>query len=286
MELPVILAGPLLRRVETNLVSVWVALKEAASSVKLSLWEGGGIKAGEKPALVSGPDPAAQTLRIGQQLHVAVVTLKLSADQALQPDRTYSYDLSLQTASGTHTLKSLGLLRDDPPTPGLNMKHLALGFEADVLPTFALPPRNLTDLRVVHGSCRRSNAALMDGLAWADDFLTRDDGYKDPLKRPHQLFLTGDQIYADDVGRVQLHMQMELGKQLFPGIEQLPVKRDPVSQAISRFPADRPHFPPGQRLKLILNTARMTSKDGHSHLMSFAEFLRDVFDGLEPRGLG
>ena len=150
------LAGPLLRRVETNLVSVWVALKEAASSVKLSLWEGGSIKAGEKPALVSGPDPAPQTLRIGQQLHVVVVTLKLSTGQALQPDRTYSYDLSLQTASGTHTLKSLGLLRDDPPTPGLNMKHLALGFEADLLPTFALPPRNLTDLRVVHGSCRRS----------------------------------------------------------------------------------------------------------------------------------
>jgi hypothetical protein len=266
------LAGPLLRRIETNLVSVWVALKEAASSVKLSLWEGGSIKAGEKPALVSGPDPAAQTLRIGQQLHVVVVTLKLSLGQALQPDRTYSYDLSLQTASGTHTLKSLGLLRDDPPTPGPNMKHLALGFEPDVLPTFALPPRNLTDLRVVHGSCRRASASLMDGLAWADDFLSRDNAYKDPLKRPHQLFLTGDQIYADDVGRVHLHMQMELGKQLFPGIEQLPVKRDPVSQAITRFPADKPHFPPGQRFKLILNTARMTSKDGHSHLMSFAEF--------------
>ena len=111
------LAGPLLRRVETNLVSAWVALKEAASSVKLSLWEGGGIKAGKKPALVSGPDPAAQTLRIGQQLHVAVVTLKLSADQALQPDRTYSYDLSLQTASGTHTLKlsvSCGMTRPRP----------------------------------------------------------------------------------------------------------------------------------------------------------------------------
>ena len=58
------LAGPLLRRIETNLVSVWVALKEAASNVKLSLWEGGSVKAGEKPALVTGPDPAAQTLRM------------------------------------------------------------------------------------------------------------------------------------------------------------------------------------------------------------------------------
>jgi hypothetical protein len=270
MNLPLMLAGPLLRRVEPNLVSVWIALTESAS-IKLSLWEGGEIRAGEKAPLVSGPDPAAQTLRIGQQLHVAVVTLKLSLGNTLQPDRTYSYDLSIQTASGTHTLKSLGLLANDPVTLGLNMKHLALGFETDVLPTFALPPRNLIDLRVVHGSCRRSNATLMDGLAWADDFLSRGEAYKDPLKRPHQMFLTGDQIYADDVGRVQLHMLMELGKQLFPGIEQLPLKRDPVSQA-TRAPADRAHFPPGQRLKLTLNTARMTSKDGHSHLIAFAEF--------------
>src|SRR5678815_1644092 len=217
MNLPLMLAGPLLRRVEANLVSVWIALKEAGS-VKLSLWVGGEIKAGEKEPTVSGPDPAAQTLRVGPQLHVVVVTLKLSLGNALLPDRTYSYDLSIQTASGTHTLKSLDLLQNDPlnATPdAASTKHLALGFEPDVLPTFATPPSQLTDLRVVHGSCRRSNATLMDGLAWADDFLTRGDAYKDPLKRPHQIFLTGDQIYADDVGRVQLHMLMKLGDSLF-----------------------------------------------------------------------
>jgi hypothetical protein len=91
MNLPLMLAGPLLRRVEANLVSVWIALKEAGS-VKLSLWVGGEIKAGEKEPTVSGPDPAAQTLRVGPQLHVVVVTLKLSLGNALLPDRTYSYD--------------------------------------------------------------------------------------------------------------------------------------------------------------------------------------------------
>jgi hypothetical protein len=87
MNLPLMLAGPLLRRVEPNLVSVWVALKESAR-IKLSLWEGGAIKAGEKKPSVSVPDSAAQTLRIGQQLHMLVVTLKLSAvpiGKTLQP---------------------------------------------------------------------------------------------------------------------------------------------------------------------------------------------------------
>jgi len=296
------LAGPMLRRIELNLMSVWVALKEPAS-VKLSLWEGGGIKAGEKEPFASGPDPAAQTLRIGQQLHVVVVTLKLSSGKTLQPERTYSYDLTLQTASGTQTLKSLGLLQNDPlnATPdSASTKHLALGFETEVLPTFALPPSKLTDLRVAHGSCRRANAALMDGLAWGDDLLSRDNAYKDPLKRPHQLFLTGDQIYADDVARVQLHMMIQLGNELFgipaaegkkQGIEQLPVKRDPVSQAVTRFPADLLHFPIGQRQKLILNAARMTTGDGESHLMSLAEFCamylmgwsRAVWDEFPPK---
>ena len=39
MDLPLILAGPILRRIEPNLVSVWLALSEAAS-VQLTLWEG------------------------------------------------------------------------------------------------------------------------------------------------------------------------------------------------------------------------------------------------------
>ena len=34
-----------------------------------------------------------------------------------------------------------------------------------------------------------------------DDLIFGDDRYKDPRARPHQLFLGGDQIYADDVLR-------------------------------------------------------------------------------------
>ncbi len=281
MSLPFLLAGPILRRVEPRLVSVWLALKEPAT-VKLSLWEGGNIKTGEKEPMASGPDPAAATIRIGERLHLLVVSLELSEGKKLQPDKTYSYDLTIQSASGTQTLKSLGLLKTDPPnaTPNAaNVKNLALGFETDVLPTFALPPSKLTDLQIAHGSCRRSNANLPDGMAWLDDLLTRDNAYQDPLKRPHQLFLTGDQIYADDVAMVQLELLVDLGKELFgkadssgkfQGIEQLPIKFE--SGTVTLFAADQINFPPRQRLKLIVNNARMTSHDGHSHLMSLAEF--------------
>gem|GEM_PF-5413242 len=66
VDLPLMLAGPLLRRVEPNLVSIWVALEE---------W------------LASGPDPTVQILPFSQQLHGDVVTSELSVDKTLQPDR-------------------------------------------------------------------------------------------------------------------------------------------------------------------------------------------------------
>ena len=62
----------------------------------------------------------------------------------------------------------------------------------------------MTDLRIVHGSCRRPHANVPDLLADLDGLIekARTNG----LERPHQLFMTGDQIYADDVATSLLHL--------------------------------------------------------------------------------
>lgn len=269
--LPLMLAGPILRRVEPTLVSVWVALREQCT-VKLSLWENGPnelVKAEDRAPLVSGPEAGAKTLRLGEQLHLVVVSLTLQTGQALQPGRIYSYDLTIETQSGVQTLKSLGLLKDDPG------KHLALGYATDVLPSFAWCPPALNQLRIVHGSCRRASAPLPDGLAWLDEaLLERDKAYQDPLKRPHQLFLTGDQIYADDVARPHLFFLNELGNVLIGTRQEAgdPVPIEQLPAVGKSFPADLIHFPVGFRLKLIKNDGGMTSQDGHSHLLSLGEF--------------
>ncbi len=277
MDLPLILAGPILRRVEPGLVSVWLALREEAT-VQLTLWEGQATA--DKPSLLSGP--AAPTLRIGDKLHIIVVALKIPSSQTLLPGRIYSYDVTLQTKSGqTENLKSLKLLKDGFIN---GQPHLALGYEPDVLPSFALPPAELTDLRIVHGSCRRSNSPQPDAQVWVDDFIqdARRDQSTYALKRPHQLLLTGDQIYADDVGRLQLDMLIKLGHTLIgtkdaSPVEQLMVEnvrddQNPKKLERVNFPADQFHFPPGWRNGLIVDEARMTSTDGHSHLLSLGEF--------------
>ena len=64
---PLVLAGPIVRRVEPGLVCVWVALKEARS-VRLSVWQGvtsagsaSGLFSGQAP-LVTGDAATVRTL--------------------------------------------------------------------------------------------------------------------------------------------------------------------------------------------------------------------------------
>lgn len=78
-DLPLLLAGPILRRVETDLVSVWIATSRACN-VSLLLDDDGDIVGAFNPAddprakWVSAPQP---TLRVGANLHVLTVVLDL-----------------------------------------------------------------------------------------------------------------------------------------------------------------------------------------------------------------
>lgn len=277
MPFPLLLAGPILRRVEPTLVTVWVALREAAT-LELKLWNGLVQDTSSSP-LFNGPAnqevPGATantstTIRIGDQLHIGIVTFKLPQIKALLPNLTYSYNITLTTASGTHDLKSLGLLK----TGNIEGKpNLAMGYANGFLPSFALPPAELTDLRILHGSCRRINKNVPDGLAWVDDFIETDRA--NAKARPHQLLLSGDQIYADDVNAPFLRIIMKVGYKLIgtqvdTSEETIPFEQLP---ALNReFPADEIHFPPGYRFSLTVNDAKMSSKDGSSHLLSLGEF--------------
>ena len=102
----------------------------------------------------------------------------------------------------------MGLLADRPgdaDRPG----SLALGYATDQLPTFVAPPPTLPSLRLAHASCRTPHHTGPDALAWLDDQLKPNAPV--PADRPQQLFLTGDQIYADDVAGALLPMLNGLG---------------------------------------------------------------------------
>jgi hypothetical protein len=89
---PLILAGPIVRRVESRLASAWVALK-APRAVRLDIWQG--LERGDttRTPLASG---TTRTERIGDNLHVVVATVQLPDNASpLLPGQIYSYNLTL-----------------------------------------------------------------------------------------------------------------------------------------------------------------------------------------------
>src|SRR5688572_28771094 len=151
-----ILAGPILRRVEPKLVAVWIALRFPAT-VEIELFRGQG-PAGTLGAAVPRKAPVTSTdthtIAAGKNLHVVVSIWEPSSMTGLDLGQMYSYDLLIKADSGeTKRLKDLGLLTDRATAP----KWFALGYQENWLPSFAMVPAKVSDLKIVQGSCRGSN---------------------------------------------------------------------------------------------------------------------------------
>ena len=271
---PLILAGPIVRRVEPRLACVWVALR-APCTVRLDIWDG------LEPASTIKPPFATATvhsLRAADFLHIGLPVIEIGISNApLLPGHIYSYNLTLTEKSDANTqetLSSLGLLQDRAgveTNDQLTTKpHLALGYQTGMLPSFVLPPTELTNLKLLHASCRRPFVDCPDAMTFLDDFISA--ARTDAIQRPHQLFLTGDQIYADDVATPMLHSLIDVGNALtgnFPigaeligGVEHLPTRwpnQPPGTDSVRLWPATHRYFPAGVRGNAVINDARFTT---------------------------
>jgi hypothetical protein len=251
-EWPLVLVGPMVRRVEAGAISVFVVCKER-SNLRLSIYDG------------TSPDPARliheqvdQTVELGRFLHAAVVTAR--PDAPLSRGRVYGYDLHFGPVVD---LRSLGLLE-------------GLGYEPHRLPSFVVPPERLEDVRIAHGSCRKPHGERRDALATLDQILARSHG--DPAARPQQLFLTGDQIYADEVHPAVLALAGGVGRVAL-GWEQ--------QESLPGVTPDDFALEPTRRHALVRHHAGFSGPILHSHLISLAEFygmyLLVWSDALWPR---
>jgi hypothetical protein len=217
---------------------------------------------------------AQPTRQFGSNFHVAVVVAE--AQGVITPGTVYSYDLTI----GGENLRTLGLLRDESGTnrlPGVATDaplHLALGYELDRLPSFATPAPVLTDLCIAHASCRRTNADGPDAMAFLDDLIM--DERSDPARRPQQLFLTGDQIYADDLAGCLLPQINAIGREVLGFTETLRIANADVSVDLTNFPVMR-------RRRLVREIARFSTTDGLHHLLSYGEYIALHLLSWSPR---
>jgi hypothetical protein len=257
-QLPLILAGPILRHTCSELVTVWVALKEACQ-VRLNIYTTQDRGNAIEQLIMTGE---STTVAIGENLHILAVT---ASGENLRSGQIYAYDLSFKKRDRTSQNLQEALTSAILP-------QVPISYFQHQLPTFSLPPEEIDRLKIVHGSCRKPHGKDRDALAILDSLI--ENAAESPDDRPHQLFLTGDQIYGDDVADPLLQSATELGNILLGWEEKLPLEY--LDLTIVSTTAKQ--LQPGKRSQITRTQAGLTAglhkkaKNAKSHLLSFGEY--------------
>ncbi|MDR0211397.1 MAG: alkaline phosphatase family protein [Pseudomonas putida] len=244
--LPLVLAGPVLRRLEPQRLAIWlVATQPLQPTFVLDL-----------PALTA--TLACEVIAIGTQAFVHL--LDIHFDQPLPCNEALHYDLLLDNGQG---------IADWAP-------HLL--YPGSQRPSFVLRER-LEQL--LHGSCRKPHYPAADGLLCADRLLQQ---CQQPQERPALLLMSGDQVYADDVAGPVLRAIHTLIERLGLFGETLEGALVADSAALYRHPASYYHradLLPAQESNETLRERFFggkrkpifSSSNADNHLVTFAEVM-------------
>src|SRR5262245_13138971 len=154
-------------------------------------------------AFLLGSVSGQRTNKIGASLWATVVTAQSrSTAEEAQPELFYAYDLTftpVESGNPFGTLATPGIWTKPGQPLGNELSYpewipsIVLALQG--LPGFTLPTSEVADLRLPHGSRRKLHANSLDALALLEGNPVH--GVPQIAFRPQQLFLTGDQIYAD-----------------------------------------------------------------------------------------
>ncbi len=194
-NLPLVLAGPLLRHVQADRLMLWVV----TSRPTLLQFR---LKDADTLLQERTLNPSEQKqLQIGQ--HAYLQLLEIKADSAWPVERLLHYDLGIERnerieggdggdgESVAEYTKACQWIADWAP-------HLCHAEHTS--PHFVIHSRVN---RILHGSCRKPHHKSDDGLRRVDAEI-RACGIE-CKNRPALLLMTGDQVYVDDVAGPMLH---------------------------------------------------------------------------------
>lgn len=286
--LPLLLAGPILRRCTAEDVAIWI-VTSAPARARLRI--GGGDSGVDALEFVLEPGTAGlRSLRAGARLHFALLHVRMPSP--LPYDRWIPYELALQPLAARSHDAAAWL---DCTAPASGVCH-----EGQRSPGFVLPTRVAA---VLHGSCRKPHYRGRDGLARADRLIAellqagdagmnRDTvGAAAPAAAlpawPSALLLTGDQVYIDDVAGPTLRAIHSLLAQLGLPVEHLPELRErgiANSSDLYAHPDGYYHrerlLPRRKRNRALIDVLFrgvekpvFTSANAHNHLVTLGEVL-------------
>src|SRR5262249_52024285 len=103
-KMPLVLAGPMLRRVTESEVTVWIALSIASTKVQLDVYAASSTPSTTgPPTVVKGPrvfHGEAKTQQVGSNLHVIAVTAS-KPGATLDWGGLYLYDMAFDVGQST-----------------------------------------------------------------------------------------------------------------------------------------------------------------------------------------
>lgn len=256
-SIPLLLAGPVLRRVTARQVVVNLVLSRPAA-VHACVFV-----AGAEPVHAECFELAhSGEFRLGT--HAYLHALCMDLEQDLPRDQWIAYDLGVQDGDAVRWLNELA--------PGLS-------YTGHDRPGFVLKAR--TD-HVLHGSCRKPHHDGEDALASVDGLLqaARDTGVE---QQPAMLLFTGDQVYTDDIAGPHLAAIDQLSQLLGLFEESLPGSNSVSSNSLQ----SNPHYYRRSSLlptstkaqgidEVLFSGARkpvFTSINAENHLMTLGEVL-------------
>ncbi|WP_261780272.1 metallophosphoesterase family protein [Alcaligenes faecalis] len=254
-NLPPVLAGPILRRLDSQRLVLWLV---GSSSLSLDLIL---EPEGCPPQRIPLDTDQCRIVQLGKHAFIHFIDVALSAP--LPQDTLVHYDLIHSTASGT----GQGIADWSP--------HLL--HQGQTRPNFVLASR--AD-NLMFGSCRKPHHASRDGLAQADTVLS--ERITQAQARPALLMLSGDQVYADDVAGPMLAAIHSLIERLGLYGEYLEGAVVSDSESLYRHPASYyrradllPAFKSNEDLRERffggVEKPIFTTANAHNHLVTLAE---------------
>ncbi|MFG1934407.1 S8 family serine peptidase [Mycobacterium sp. NPDC048908] len=200
VALPEVLAGPMVRRAEADAVWFWIACSQEISAFTpdVTVYNPDGSLAGRMALAPATP----QVARLGEHMWVAIVAAR-PTNQKFETGPIYGYNFTIGLPNRTSRLTLSGI-----------------AYKPFDRPTFRLGSRSKN--RIAHGSCRRPGGYGADACVVFDKWVEGEVSKGTTGKRPTALFLTGDQIYADDVAYPLFQAVRRLAADVFGYDEQLP----------------------------------------------------------------
>ncbi|NBF10957.1 alkaline phosphatase D family protein [Pseudomonas sp. Fl4BN1] len=255
-NLPSVLAGPLLRRLEPTRLVLWLVGSRPLSLTLL-------LQASGSPTQDIALDSRqCQVIPVGRQAFIHLIDVPL--DAPLPQDVAIAYDLLISEAED-----GACAIADWAP-------HLL--YSGKQRPEFVLHSR-IDNL--LHGSCRKPHHPSSDGLLCVDRLLAQTP---EPQQRPALLMMSGDQVYADDVAGPMLRAIHALIERLGLFDEHLEGAVVDDSAALYRHRAS--YYQRAELLPALKSNETLrerffggvkkpifTSSNADNHLVTFAEVL-------------